>query len=137
MYKIISISIVLLFSLYASLFAMESIDTQIAALQQALPAERVKLMNAIKVQLSQMNKSERRAAIDQLRQKRGAVGTKGQDVAHTSAQHQKQMGTMEQVGRHEQMNQRQGLEQYHHSQGSDHGQGSGRVPNSQNLNTQH
>ncbi len=102
------ISIIVLLSLHTSLFAVSSVDAKIAALQEAAPAERVELMNAIKIQLSQMNDKERSAAINQLRQKRAPAG---------SMQRQQQMGTMENTGRQEQMNQRQGLEQYRQGQG--------------------
>ena len=108
MNRIVLIGIIVSVSLFTSLLAVDSIDTQIAALQEASPAERVELMNTIKIQLSKMNDRERSAAIDQLRQKRGAAG---------SMQRQQQMGTMGNMGRQEQMNQRQGLEQYRQGQG--------------------
>jgi len=100
-----TIMIVLVFGLHASLFGVQTMDAQIAALQHASPAKRVELMNAIKIQLSQMNAKERGAAINRLRHKK--------DVP-MPLQHQQQMGNMENMGRHENMNQRQGMDQYHH-----------------------
>lgn len=91
-----------------------SVDQQIAAMQQATPQERVKLMNQFKQQLANMNADERAKSITQLREQMQQKN--GQDhnhQAHSEAQRD-QMQQNEKMQRMEQMQQRHAGDQYMH-----------------------
>lgn len=62
MIKII-ITLLLFFTTVLMADGHVSIDTQIAAIKNASPSQRVKLMNAFKTRVSQMNTQERSVAI--------------------------------------------------------------------------
>lgn len=101
----------------AILFANEqiSVDQQIAAMQQATPQERVKLMNQFKQHLATMNTQERAKSISELREKMQAHSNHTADThgtqMHTNAQ-RNQMQQNEKMQRMEQMQERHGGEQY-------------------------
>ena len=104
----------LLFVSISSLSANEqlSIDQQIAAMQQATPQERVKLMNQFKQQLASMNAEERSKSITQLREKMQQQNTqRTSKETRTNAQHD-QMQQSQQLQQMEQMQERHGGEQY-------------------------
>jgi len=99
-----------------TLFANEqtSVDQQIAAMQQATPQERVKLMNQFKQQLANMNANERAKSIAQLReQMQQKNGQDHNNHAHSEAQRD-QMQQNEKMQRMEQMQQRHAGDQYMH-----------------------
>ena len=101
------------------LFANEqiSVDQQIAAIQQATPQERVKLMNQFKQQLATMNAQERAKSISELREKMQSHSDHAADThntrTHTDAQRD-QMQQNEKMHRMEQMQERHGGDQYMH-----------------------
>jgi len=95
-----------------------SVDQQIAAMQQATPQERVKLMNQFKQQLATMNAQEREKSISQLREQMKHKEQQGtsqhqKTEMHTEAQRD-QMQQNEKMQRMEQMQQRHGGDQYMH-----------------------
>jgi len=61
----------LFFGVFSSLGADLSIDAQIQNIKNAPPARRVEMMNALKVQLSEMNSQDRSATISKMRLKMG------------------------------------------------------------------
>ena len=97
-----------------TLYALD-IDAQITQIKNAPPQERVKLMNAFKVQLSKMNETQREKAISTLRatiSTRHAENTKHTNIyEHTVSQHIQQQNLHQ-----EQFHQHQALDQAFHSQ---------------------
>ncbi len=133
MKKTCFIAIIFFLGIYTSLMAQSPLDRQIATLQQASPAERVEIMNAIKIQLSTMNAQQRSAAINQLRRQRSSAhkddkmaqnALQGSAKQHIPLKQQQQMNQMGSMGKNEQMNQRQGLDQFQQK----HGPGQGGPP---------
>jgi Fe2+ transport system protein B len=92
-----------------SLFADESIDAQINKIKSAPPAERVKLMNALKQRLSQMNREERSHAIKKLQNN---MRSKEQDMQDRSQM--MQMQHSEHMSNYQNMNQHQAGNQVSH-----------------------
>lgn len=62
--------------LNAALFGVESINDQIEAIKNAPPAERVELMNRLKIQIAAMNEEDRANALNTLQQSRGGSGNR-------------------------------------------------------------
>jgi len=120
----------LLFVSISSLSANEqlSIDQQIAAMQQATPQERVKLMNQFKQQLASMNAEERSKSITQLREKMQQQNTqRTSKETRTNAQHD-QMQQSQQLQQMEQMQERHGGEQYMNEMKQDAGKIGNNLP---------
>ncbi len=67
----------LLIGSFTAVSANESIDAQIAKIQQAKAQERVQLMNEFKMQLADMNEQDRADAINQLRERTQARTEEG------------------------------------------------------------
>ena len=113
-----SIFIILLFGMFVSSYAESSIDVQIQKIRSAPPKERVQMMNALKVQLSNMNAQQRNEAISHLR-----TGTRvNSHESHTNDTHQEmrkdsyQSDSMQDIHDVERMNQKQGEDQFMHEQ---------------------
>jgi len=125
----------LLFVSISSLSANEqlSIDQQIAAMQQATPQERVKLMNQFKQQLASMNAEERSKSITQLREKMQQQNTqRTSKETRTNAQHD-QMQQSQQLQQMEQMQERHGGEQYMNEMKQDAGKIGNNLPHKPQL----
>ena len=78
-----------LFFLASEAIGAESIDVKIAAIAAAPTQERAVLMNALKLQITQMNEKDREAALSQLKVNR--------DNAQNSATHQTMPNRMQQM----------------------------------------
>lgn len=68
--------------LMASGLYADTINDQIEAIKNAPPAERVEMMNRLKIEIAAMNEEERANAIDALQKSRGANGNKLQLRLH-------------------------------------------------------
>jgi hypothetical protein len=86
-------------SLFADISTQTSIDAQISAIKNAAPSERVKLMNAFKVRVSQMNHQEQANAItamhSQMINKEHSSQMQMQEsthISHTQNSNQHQLG---------------------------------------------
>ena len=75
----------------------ETVDEQIAAIQEAEPAERVALMNQFKGTLSTLTAEEREAAIEEMRSTMEANGDQVQTKAQTRSRLQLRVDQAEQT----------------------------------------
>ncbi|MBN2816284.1 MAG: hypothetical protein JXQ67_06335 [Campylobacterales bacterium] len=66
-------AILTLFSFLNLLYAEDSINEQIEQIKNAPAKERVKLMNRLKLQISQMNKEQRAEALQKLQTRQGTM----------------------------------------------------------------
>jgi len=109
--------IFLVFGFFVHLSAEPNIDAQIQKIRNAPPAQRVEMMNALKVQLSTMNASQRGEAISRLRaHSHTQHNSKNQEQEHNHhrdmRQNSNQSDNIQYMHRNERMNQIQGGDQY-------------------------
>ena len=98
-------------TLFADTSNIISIDAQIAAIKSAKPSERVALMNAFKVRVSQMNQQERSNVIAAMQANMHSQ-PHTQDIEHTS---QMQLQESINVSHYQNINQTQVANQITHS----------------------
>ena len=133
-----TLCISLLTATFSTLLANEqvSIDQQIAAIQQASPQDRVKLMNQFKQHLATMNAEERAKSISHLRQKMQVTNEHTGDHANKEMQNEAQRDQMQQsehLQRMEQMQQRHSGDQQMHEMEKEMGDIGGKFPHPSQL----
>jgi len=105
--------IILLFAMLTSLHADVSIDQQIQNIKNAPPAKRVEMMNALKVQLSNMNSQDRSASIAKMRSQMHSKPSQQNNNNNMNQRMQKNHSdSMQQMNGMQRTNQHQVGEQY-------------------------
>jgi hypothetical protein len=111
MYRYFLASLFIAPLLFAEVSSQISIDAEIHAIKNAAPSERVKLMNAFKIRVSQMNQQERSNAIATI-QKYMYKDSHTQNRPHTS---QMQMKESTSLNHYQNINQHQAGDRVPHS----------------------